>query len=233
MSMPAAPALRLERRETLVEATARTLIRFIAKQRLVAGDRLPSEPELIDMVGVSRLPLREALSILKGIGIVEAHHGKGVFVKNLDIATVFSLLSPLLKAQSNIGVPQIIEARSYLEPTIASLAAAHRTEDHVAELARHNSRMRADVDDRGTFIDSDVAFHQCLARAAGNPIFHVFMAALTDLLREVQYRYPDQLEHRAASLEFHERIAAAVRDRDPAGAADAMREHIDYISRRL
>lgn len=233
MSWADAPTLRLERRETLVEATARTLIRFIAKQGLVGGDRLPSEPELIDMVGVSRLPLREALSILKGIGIVEAHHGKGVYVKNLDIASVFSLLSPLLKAQASIGVPQIIEARSYLEPMIASLAAGNRTEDHLAELGGQIAQMREHLEDRGAFIDYDVAFHQCLARAAGNPIFHVFMAALTDLLREVQYRYPDQLEHRGASLEFHERIASAVRDRDAAAAADAMRDHIKYIAQRL
>jgi len=225
--------MRLERRETLVEGTARALIRYISQQRLVGGDRLPSEPELIDMVGVSRLPLREALSILKGIGIIEAQHGRGVLVKNLDIASVFSLLSPLLKAQANIGVPEIIEARAYLEPTIASLAAEHRTGEHLAELECHISRMRDHLDDRGTFIDADVSFHQCLARAAGNPIFNVFMAALTDLLREVQYRYPDQLDHRATSLEFHERIAAAVRDRDRSAAADAMREHIAYISRRL
>lgn len=233
MSWVAAATLHPERRETLVEVTARTLIRFIAKKGLVAGDRLPSEPELIDMVGVSRLPLREALSILKGIGIVEAHHGKGVFVKNLDIASVFSLLSPLLKAQASIGVPQIIQARSYLEPMIASLAAEHRTDDHLAELEGQIAQMREHLQDRGTFIDCDVAFHQCLARAAGNPIFHVFMAALTDLLREVQYRYPDQLLHREASLDFHERIAAAVRNRAAAAAADAMRAHIQYIADRL
>lgn len=233
MSAVATHALRLERRETLVEATARALIRYISKQGLVGGDRLPSEPELIDMVGVSRLPLREALSILKGIGIVEAHHGKGVFVKNLDIASVFSLLSPLLKAQVNIGVPQIIEARLHLEPVIAALAAEHRSEAHLAELKEQIAQMKAHLEDRATFIDADVAFHQCLARAAGNPIFHVFMAALTDLLREVQYRYPDQLQHREASLRFHERIDAAVQSRDASAASSAMREHIQYIAERL
>ena len=73
----------------------------------------------------------------------------------------------------------------------------------------------------------------CLARAAGNPIFHVFMAALTDLLREVQYRYPDQLQHREASLRFHERIDDAVQSRDASAASSAMREHIQYIAERL
>lgn len=225
--------MRLERRETLVEATARALIRYISKERLVGGDRLPSEPELIDMVGVSRLPLREALSILKGIGLVEAQHGRGVFVKDLDIASVFSLLSPLLKAQANIGVPQVIEARQHLEPIIAGLAAEHRSEDHVVELQGHIASMAAHLEDRGAFIDGDIAFHQCLAKAAGNPIFNVFMAALTDLLREIQFRYPDQLRHREASLRFHERIAAAVSERDAAAASGAMCEHIQYIAERL
>lgn len=230
---PPPDAIRVPRRETMVDATAKALIRLIARRHLRGGDRLPSERELIDMLGVSRLPLREALSVLKGIGILDAHHGKGVFLKHLDIASVFSLLSPLLKAQASIGVPEIIEARAHLEPAIAALAAQHRTEAHLGELHGFIARMRQHLDDRATFIDSDVAFHQCLARAAKNPIFHVFMAALTDLLREVQFRYPDQLKHRAASLAFHERIAAAVNERNPAAASAAMRDHIRYIAERL
>lgn len=230
---PAAGPTRIPRRETLVESTARTLIQFIARQGLGGGDRLPSEPELIRMIGVSRLPLREALSILKGIGIIEAQHGRGVFVKALDIASVFALLSPLLKAQASIGVPQIVEARLHLEPTIASLAARNRGAEHLAELQAHILRMRTDLPNRIAFINSDIAFHQCLSRAAGNPIFRVFMAALTDLLREVQHRYPDQLKHRRASLRFHARIATAVHQRHPHAAAEAMRAHIEYIAERL
>ena len=66
------PELRVRRRETLVESTARALIDFIARNRLAGGDRLPSARELIRMAGVSRLPLREALCMLKGMGIRRA-----------------------------------------------------------------------------------------------------------------------------------------------------------------
>ncbi|HPP53641.1 MAG TPA: GntR family transcriptional regulator, partial [Thermoguttaceae bacterium] len=66
---------------TLVERIAHGLIQYIAAKGLQPGDRLPSERELVQMVGTSRLPLREAISVLKGLGVLEVKHGKGIFVR--------------------------------------------------------------------------------------------------------------------------------------------------------
>ena len=119
------------KRQTVVEGIAQGLIRYIASEGLRAGDRLPSERQLVEMIDATRLPLREALSVLKGLGIIEARHGKGVFVKQLDLAGIFSMLSPLLRSQADIDLPRLFEARFYLEGSVAELAAANRTEDNL------------------------------------------------------------------------------------------------------
>lgn len=225
--------LQVERPQTMVEATARALIGFIASEGLKAGDRLPSEPRLVEMTGVSRLPLREALSMLKGLGVVEARHGKGVFVKHLDMATTLGMLSPLLRAQAGIELHHIVEVRLQLEPGIAGLAARRRSEADLETLGQCLSRMRETVGDRARFVEFDMAFHQGLARCTGNPIHDVILASITDLLCEVQERYPDTVASRRASLRYHARVLEAVRARDGRGAARAMREHLRNVGERL
>lgn len=224
--MATALPLPIPRRETVVDAVVHRLIAYIAQQGLEAGDRLPSERQLVTMLGASRLPLREALSVLKGLGIVEAQHGRGVFVKQLDLAAVFAMLSPLLRTQPQIDLRHIFEARLHLEAGIAQLAAAHRSDDDLAALARSVAGMRGSLRQRRTYIEFDTAFHQQLARSAGNPIFHVFMCSLTDLLRELQFRYRDRLEYRESALGEHAAVLEAVRARDGTAARRAMELHL-------
>lgn len=231
--MAVAELIDIGKRRTVVEDIAQGLIRYIATHRLKGGDRLPSERELVRMVGASRLPLREALCVLKGLGIVEARHGKGVFVKPLDLAAVFSVLSPLLRTQSSIEVNHLFEARLHLEGSIVELAAAHRSEENLARLEESLLGMRDNLAERQPYIQHDMAFHQELARSTGNPIFHVFMASITDLLSELQFLYKDDLDVRRAAVGEHEQILTAVRERDAARARAAMLRHLENATGRM
>jgi GntR family transcriptional repressor for pyruvate dehydrogenase complex len=228
-----ADSLELAKRQTTVDSVADGLIRYIAANHLRGGDRLPSERELVEMTGVSRLPLREALCVLKGLGIVEARHGKGVFVKHLDLAGVFGMLSPLLKTQADIDLRHLFEARLHLEGSIARLAAANRTDENLALLTDSAEQMRSAVADRPVYIQRDMAFHQELARSTSNPIFHVFMASITDLLGELQLQYVDDVEVRRLAVAEHEDILAAVRRGDAPAAKAAMQEHLTNAMQRF
>ncbi|NOZ23882.1 MAG: FadR family transcriptional regulator [Planctomycetes bacterium] len=225
--------IEIGKRETMVEAVAKALITYIATNNLRGGDQLPSERELVEMVGVSRLPLREALCILKGLGIVESRHGKGVFVRDLDVSTIFGMLSPLLRTQAQVEMPDIVEVRALLEASIAERAAAHRTEESLDVLRACLDGMRANLMDIQTFIDHDMAFHQELAKATSNPIFHVFMASITDLLREVQAKYPDKREYRETSIRYHEDILEAVQKQEGERARSVMEAHIREVGDRI
>jgi len=218
--------LPIARHPTVVEAIAEGLIRYIAEHRLQPGDRLPSERRLVEMVGASRLPLREALCVLKGLGLVESKHGKGVFIKRLDLTALFGMLSPLLKTQADIELAHLFEARLYLEGSIAEVAAAHRTEENLAALAESLEGMRRSVRNRRAYVRHDLDFHQELARSAGNPIFHVFMVSIVDLLRELQLLYQDSVEIREAAIAEHQEVFDAVSARDGRRASIAMQKHI-------
>jgi GntR family transcriptional repressor for pyruvate dehydrogenase complex len=222
------------RRETVAEAIAQGLIRYIARKGLKGGDRLPSERELTGMVGASRLPLREALCMLKGLGIVEAHQGKGVFVRPLDLASTFSMLSPLLRAQTGVDVEHLFEVRRHIEASIAELAAAARTTANLRALEATTAGMRTHgVRNRAAYIEHDMAFHQELARSTGNPVFHVFLASITDLLTEVHKMFPDKVVYREEAVHEHEAILEAVQARDPALARTAMLVHLRRAQERL
>lgn len=220
-------------RHTVVEAIAQGLIEYIAAEGLKGGDRLPSERKLVGMVGASRLPLREALSVLKGLGIVEAKHGKGLFVKQLDPAAIFGMLSPLLRSQANIDVTHLFEARMHLEGSVAELAAANRTAENLEALQLATQGMQSELSERRAYIQHDMAFHQELARSTANSIFHVFMASITDLLVELQFLYQDDVEVRRQAVLEHREILEAVRRGDGQWAKAAMQNHLRNATRRI
>lgn len=221
------------KRQTVVEAVAQALIRYIAANGLKGGDRLPSERDLVKMAGVSRLPLREAICVLKGLGILEAKHGKGVFVKPLDLGALFGMLSPLLKTQANIDLKHLFESRFHLEASIAELAATHHNDENLTVLDQALTAMEANLDHRPAYVQGDMAFHQELARSTGNPIFHVFMASITDLLNELQASYPDDRVIRRQAIDEHRAILDAVRQRDGNRARVAMQEHLRNATQRI
>lgn len=224
--MAIAETLTIPRHPTVVEAIAEGLIRYIAENRLQPGDRLPSERRLVEMVGASRLPLREAICVLKGLGLVESKHGKGVYIKRLDVAALFGMLSPLLKTQADIELTHLFEARVYLEGGIAEVAAMHRTDENLAALAETLDGMRRNLRNRRAYVRHDLDFHQELARSTGNPIFHVFLGSILDLLRELQYLYQDSVEIREAAVAEHQEVFDAVTAHDGRRACAAIQKHI-------
>ncbi len=231
--MSVAEVIHTGRRETLVEAIAQGLIRYIAEKGLREGDKLPPERDLVQMVGASRLPLREALSVLKGLGIVESQHGRGVFVKRLDLGAIFGMLSPLLRTHAEIDIRHIFQVRLHLEASVAEVAATSRTDANLAALEEAIAGMGAGLRDRPVYVQHDMAFHQELARSTDNPIFHVFMASITDLLVEVQFLYRDNVDIRRQATAEHAEIVEAVRARDGPRAKAAMEAHIRHAMQRM
>ncbi|MDY6914143.1 MAG: FadR/GntR family transcriptional regulator [Planctomycetota bacterium] len=221
--------LPVAKRETLVEAIAQNLINYIASNELQGGDRLPSERAMLEMIDASRLPLREAVCMLKGLGIIEARHGKGMFVKDVDLSKVFEMLSPLLKVQRSIRLEDILTVRFYIESSIAEVVAARRSAENIELLKRDLDQMRQTKSDTTKFIEHDMAFHAELAKGTGNAIFHLFMSTIADLIYQVQFRYPDADSFRQKSLAYHQRILDAVINRDGREAAATMQQHIKAV----
>ncbi|NLX06330.1 MAG: FadR family transcriptional regulator [Phycisphaerae bacterium] len=220
-------------RSTLVERVVNVLVDYLSNAGLQPGDRLPTEQQLTEMAGVSRMALREAMIRLRALGLVEARQGSGWYYRKFSPAEIFQQLSPLLKSFSHADVNQIMQVRVNLEPAIAQLAAQNISAAGLDELTGHSRAMLINLNHKEAFIEHDMAFHMVLARECGNGILEVISAILKDLSRSAQWAYRDTVKDRTRSVEFHEEILGAVRSRDGEGAYRAMLGHIEVVWNRV
>ena len=216
--------------QRVAEITAR-LERAILTGEIAIGDYLPAERTLCAELEVSRSVVREALGRLASLGLVESRHGSGTRVtspKGRDISIGYERLM----RSSEAPLEDLAVVRLPLETTIAALAATGRTDAHLAQLAATQRILGNPRKSLGAHVKADGAFHAILAEATGNRFLPLVLAPIHDLLIESRLR---TLKRYGAALasSHHAQILAAVRDRDPEGAALAMREHLTVNSRHL
>lgn len=202
--------------------------RLILDGGLRPGDRLPAEKELAAELGVSRGSLREGVRALVVLGILEARHGDGTYVTDLDPAT---LLAPVAFLADLPGDHTSLHAvRATLEIEAAGLAALHMTDRHVARArAALDDTARALVgpgDDPARLASADLAFHRAVADGSGNAVLSALLDALAG--EHARRRVWDELHELAGDRTFeeHEAVLAAITARDPDRARLRMAMHM-------
>ncbi|WP_052664629.1 FadR/GntR family transcriptional regulator [Nitriliruptor alkaliphilus] len=223
---PGPPALQQLERPPLYEAIAERVLSHVIQSDLRPGDKLPGERELARRLGVSRTTVRQAIVALQVQGVLEARHGGGTFLTRLDgdspaVARVVARRSRL---------PAVLEARRALEIPLASLAAERRTDTDLVAIEAGLQQMRDEVAAGEIGMAGDGRFHAAVTAAAHNPVLAELMAVLADSVAETRGESLSQAGRPPRSLADHERIAEAIAAQDPAGAADAMRAHLDHVS---
>lgn len=208
---------------------------LIADGALRPGDRLPSEGELCERLGVSRGSLREAIRMLAALGVLETRHGSGSYVGELRAADLIGSLSLTVGLLPMAGVLELTELRRVLEPHAAALAAARIDAATVDSLAQILDEIEAS-DDLEVHSQLDHAFHMTISRIAGNDA----LTSLIDVLRSRSraYRIPDADD--AAELKLHSdaghrAILRGLAAADPVAASAAASAHVaqtEYWVRR-
>ncbi len=150
----------------LADQVASTLETEIRAGRIQASEKLPTEAALAQQFEVSRTVVREAISRLKSLGLVDSRQGSGVYVKAPGIEP---LHFDLPHAASREAVMQIVEVRRALESEVAELAAQRRSEADVQAIRDAMQRISEAVQAGRDGAEEDVEFHRAIARAAGNP----------------------------------------------------------------
>ena len=202
------------------------------------GDRLPSERQLMDMLARSRPTIREALRMLERDGFIRTAPGThGAIIQKFGTANVEQPLETMLQV-SDITIGELYEFRMQCECAIAGWAAQRRDEADVARLQEIVDECGALFGERdyAQFMQMDVRFHECLARAAKNEVACIF----SGVFHKITERFlTPALEKKTASalkkscqsmLEGHEAIFGAVRAGDEALAREAMAKHLDAFS---
>jgi len=207
------------------ETIARQLADRIVEGSLKAGDRLPSERTLALQFGVSRTVIRDAIAALVERGMVDVQPGRGAFVHLGSERAIINLLD-LLVRRNHLSLRDLIESRYILEEHVASLAAERAGEDDLAALDRALEAMVEHRHRPFAFVEADVVFHECLARAADNPLLLSFLACIRGVLSESMLLGTSVQGAMETSIKEHRLVLEAVRARDAEAARRSMHAHL-------
>jgi GntR family transcriptional regulator, transcriptional repressor for pyruvate dehydrogenase complex len=230
--VPAAALIQPIKKTRVAEEIA-DRIRVLMLDGTLPPDRpLPGERLLAVRFGVSRGSIRDALRLLETIGLLETRHGQGTFPRELDVNRLVAPLASILAYRSDLR-DELLDVRRMFEPAVARVAATRVTDEDLADLQRILDTQRRKLKAGGSAIIEDTAFHAVLARATRNRVVMRIMQTLNDLLIDSRKRALRQKGRPERSVEGHEAVVAALRRRDPDGAAGAMHTHIDQIAELL
>ncbi|SDK02013.1 FadR/GntR family transcriptional regulator [Aliiruegeria lutimaris] len=219
-------------RERLHATVAEELEEQILTGELSVGDRLPSESAIAQSFGVSTRSVREAIQVLETKGLVRRRHGERTVVVRNDVSHFLGTLAINLHqlfASDPAYLRQLMDVRRMIEVEVAE-SLARREVPIGPEFSQALAELRAAADsgDHELFAERDAGFHAALVASAGNAVLTELYRHLFDLIISVirvSSRVPTKSLERA--YEEHARIHDRIASRDPAAAAQAVREHID------
>lgn len=219
-------------REPLATEVVRQLIDGILASRISAGDRLPSERRLADMLGVGRSVVREALKSLTVLGLVEVRQGDGTYLRGPESGFLPRVIEWGLLLGAHEAM-DLVDARCHLEEVIAGLAGVRRTDADLDALRRHMGDMEASQTDTPRFVEADKAFHAALAAASGNGTLQRIMSSIASLLGVWIGRVMTQETNFTPTIGEHHRLLAALEAGDPDAARAAAAAHMARARARL
>ena len=220
-----------ERVSELIVDQIRLLIR---EGKLQAGDRLPSERDLCEHFGVSRVTVREALRMLEGIGLVDIRVGArgGAFLTAPTGESLGAGISDLLSL-SDISAVDVTEARRVLEVGIVPLVCERADERDLADLKAICARSRTALRDGSYSMDLSVEFHVRVAAASHNSAVTMIIQSFREPLLLSLERSHRQHQMGEKGLAEHVAFVKAVQARDVATATATMRQHLARTARRV
>jgi GntR family transcriptional repressor for pyruvate dehydrogenase complex len=197
------------------------------------GARLPSERELAELLGVSRVSVREAIRSLEAIGLVEVRHGRGCFVATSRSDRYASSFSHWLSVHHD-EVLELLKVRGALDELAAETAAKNGAPEWPQRLRELNARFRAvEPQDIDGLVERDVAFHDAVAEASGSTLLADLLRELHETLNESRRATLLPPGRPAESAREHDAIISAIERGDPNRARAAVAAHLDSVRASL
>lgn len=205
-----------------------TIKTMILDGELGPYQRLPSEKELAEALGVSRPTVREAVRGLMTLNIIESRHGDGTYVTSLEPNLLAAPIDFLLRVDAQ-GFQALTEARIVLECGAAEFAASKIDQAAIDAMNELVGQYEDAIDDVKRCIELDLAFHEVVANAADSPILLSLLSTVTALGLQSRTRTAQSRELRVVAHGDHLAIAQAVASHDPIGAREAMLKHLAHV----
>jgi GntR family transcriptional regulator, transcriptional repressor for pyruvate dehydrogenase complex len=196
------------------------------------GDKLPAERELCEQFGVSRAPIRQALSALELNGIIYSRQGEGIYVKSDQVlsdtsqtAIVFNSISP----------EDIIEVRMNIEPLIVKFAAQRATYEDIEELRSTIQKMEEETK-AGVYVpETDDQLHRGIAKASHNELYINIMAAISNAMKQqemwkfIRDRTVTRPDYRDINFQEHQLLIKAIEEHDVEKSVEIMTKHMQNL----
>lgn len=203
---------------------------------LKPGDRLDSERDLAETLGVSRASVREALAAMEHLGVLETRQGEGTFIADhyqnplIEPFLIMTLMDPTTNME-------LLEVRKILEVQAVELATLRGNDEDLEKLKKYILLMKEDLGKNILGEENDASFHFCIAEATKNRalirIMHTISDSLEQSMRSGRYRLFTKEGNADKLYQQHLDIYQAVISRDPEAAKNAMLQHLIFVAREL
>jgi GntR family transcriptional regulator, transcriptional repressor for pyruvate dehydrogenase complex len=221
------------RPKKIYEEVAETLHEMIRNGQFKPGDKLDSVQQLAENFHVGRSAIREALSALKAMGLIEMKQGEGTYVREFEGDQMrFPLSTAILMNKSD--VMDLLEVRKIIETGSAMTAASRRTDAHLATMEEILHEMNQVRGDEELGEKADLQFHLTIAEASGNTMLANLLNQVSELMVETMketrrlWLYSKQTTTAKLYTE-HMEIFEAIKNQDENRAMQAMLTHLNNV----
>lgn len=206
------------------DSVSEQIEKMIVDGSLAAGDKLPSVRELCEKFGVGRSAVRDALTSLKGKGLVIVKQGEGTYVSEFDSANIFrrSFLLP------NPGdISELFQVRKIVETGIAEMAASNRTDKDLQLMKKILANQS------GTPWEDDYEFHLAIAKASGNKLLIEFVQFISTSIKNamIDFHHFIQNDHETVQTisKHHDQIFDRISSGKPLQSRQIMLQHLTFV----
>lgn len=212
---------------TAVETIVLKIKEEIVKGNLTKGSKLPPERELAEKFGVGRSTVREAIQMLKIMGLLTVKGGGrgGAFVRETNVSSVADMIQLMLELEV-LEWEEVLEVRMAIEPFTSKLAALNRTDEDLEELLDILERSKIAFDDYEEYARSNTQFHMKLAECSHNKLLISLIKAIGKLI----VKSGDELiiEQKDFGMVYndHADIYNSIKEKDQNSAFDLTEQHL-------
>ncbi len=209
---------------------------MITEGNLKPGDRLPAERVLAENLNVSRASLREALSALHLLGLLEIKSGEGTYIKQSDVNSIIQPLALLLMMERDT-IFEILEVRKGLEVEAAGLAAVNATDADFRNMAEIIDEMERALQTSNLGEVADWKLHFAIAQASRNSLLLRLMNTISDTMRKTIKINREQLFKKKGNPQIlfkqHLAVVEAIQSRNVEMARQKMYEHLCFAEEEM
>lgn len=209
------------------------IFQMIKNGQLIVGSKIPSERDIAETLGIGRNSTREAISILRGMGLIESIHGSGNYIAKDSGRTIWRILSAML-ALGSISMKDIMEFRRVMaRPVIELIFQNGFTDEDKEHLEQIIDEMQSASGNKLVMLDQE--FHITLIRSTKNPLFIIVMEAISEVYHESMSKVIGGSDEETTMkfLMLHRKIFTSIVEKDEDACLKYLKDHYDLAESKL